>query len=144
MMAKVAVSDAESCWLFTGGKGSKGHGNTSSNDGRTLKAHRVAWEHHNGPIPDGICVCHKCDVPNCVNPAHLFLGTISDNNRDMHRKGRAAVGERHGQAKLTEAQVLEIYRLKDTMNQTSIARKFGVTPSNICRMFSGEVWSSLA
>lgn len=87
---KVDVRGHEECWEWTASRKERGYGVFSrpGHNNGALKAHRVSWELANGPIPDGLCVLHRCDNPPCVNPAHLFLGTIADNNRDMSLKGR--------------------------------------------------------
>jgi hypothetical protein len=75
------------CWLWMGAKKQYGYGMCNIND-KTYLAHRIAYTLACGPIPDGLLVCHKCDTPACCNPAHLFVGTDSDNVEDMMRKGR--------------------------------------------------------
>jgi sugar (pentulose or hexulose) kinase len=89
------------CWLWTANKRGKGYGSFRVS-GRTLSTHRIAWVLMNGQIPDngsyhGICVCHKCDVRNCCNPEHLFLGTQMENVEDKDRKGRGnyPTGDNH-------------------------------------------------
>lgn len=80
------------CWLWTAGFTTVGYGKFAiGKDGRRAilrDAHRMAWTLANGEIADGMWVCHRCDVRACVRPDHLFLGTVTDNNVDMYRKGR--------------------------------------------------------
>ncbi len=83
--AKVNKNAANGCWLWAGAVDDMGRG---AFNGKTRKAHRAAWEFSHGSIPAGLCVCHRCDVPLCCNPAHLFLGTHQENMDDMGRKGR--------------------------------------------------------
>lgn len=81
------VEKSAGCWEWIGAKRSTGYGQIVK-DHRNYLAHRVAWELTNGPIPDGMFVCHHCDNRTCVRPDHLFLGTTTDNMRDMVAKGR--------------------------------------------------------
>ncbi|MFZ5669087.1 MAG: HNH endonuclease signature motif containing protein [Pseudomonadota bacterium] len=81
------------CRLWTGELSDKGYGRIWIG-GQRQRAHRVAWEAHFGPIPEGMLVCHSCDTPACVNPDHLWVGTVEENNADKLRKGRAATGPR--------------------------------------------------
>ena len=90
------VSKAENgCWNWTGalrGKPSRGGPRGKIKiKGREFSVYRIVWEIYNGAIPAGCCICHTCDNPTCVNPAHLFSGTVQDNMRDMLRKGRGVV-----------------------------------------------------
>ena len=80
-------SGADECWLWTASKMRNGYGHIGV-EGRTISAHRVAWESVNGPIPAGMNVLHTCDVRACCNPAHLWLGTQQQNIQDMADKGR--------------------------------------------------------
>lgn len=114
------------CWLWKKSVYEKGYGRISVGLQR-LRANRVSWEVYRGAIPDGMIVCHHCDVPSCVNPAHLFLGTNADNQRDSILKKRAM----HGISNrlLTDAQVLEIR--SDRRSYSKIAAQYGVSKSVI-------------
>lgn len=81
------VDKTETCWLWTAGKDKRGYGKFSA-QGKTVRAHRYAYVLFNGPIPSELFVCHKCDVPGCVSPQHLWLDNPSGNTRDMVSKNR--------------------------------------------------------
>jgi hypothetical protein len=93
----VEVKGENDCWLWQGSHNGNGYGELSqyalNHTIKPMRAHRLSWEIHNGDIPDGMCVCHHCDTPRCVNPNHLFLGTHKDNMHDASVKGRA--GRKH-------------------------------------------------
>ena len=150
------VRKTPKCWIWTGGKFSTGYGRIRY-FGKSKSVHRVAYSLLIGNIPKGMLVCHKCDVPLCVNPRHLFLGTPADNSADMVRKGRQAVGirsgrythpertargEHQGSAKLTESDVIRIIelRFKRGISYPKLARMFGVTHKPIMEIISGENW----
>jgi hypothetical protein len=93
-----------------------------------------------------MCVCHRCDVPACVNPAHLFLGTHADNMADMKRKGRNPTGngEDNPRAKFTADQVLEIRRLYGTgVTQVELGQRFGVAQAHISQIVLRKIWTSV-
>lgn len=81
------------CWIWMGFTNPKGYGLLTVNS-KNKFSHRLSWELHNGTIDSGLLVCHRCDIPPCVNPDHLFLGTPKDNAQDMIKKGRRATSKR--------------------------------------------------
>ena len=134
--AKFSVDEATGCWPWAASKDAKGYGYIKDSDRRICKAHRIAYRLFVGEIPAGMFVCHRCDNPPCVNPAHLFLGTLADNNRDREAKGRGARGSKHSKAKLNEDKVREIRRLHaEGLSIAALARTHGVSE----RLVSGVI-----
>lgn len=134
------------CWLWFGRTKSGGYGVIASvcygNRSRAILAHRASWLVHKGAIPAGLLVLHKCDVPACVNPDHLFLGTQRDNLDDMTGKGRRTVGEHVGRGVLTEKMVREIRKSSDL--GTHLADRYGVSHSLISQARSRRLWAHVA
>jgi hypothetical protein len=130
------------CWLWAdGGEIVKGGYIRIMSGSRRRLAHRYAYERYRGPIPPGLYVCHHCDVRCCVNPDHLFLGTLADNNADRDRKGRQPRGTDIGLAKLTDADVLEIRASTET--QRALGRRYGVAHCTIGLILRHETWTHL-
>ena len=146
LLAKTLIDDIDDinyCWFWIGGKDSDGYG-LMDVDGKVKGAHRVSYEYFRGDIPEGMCVLHACDVPSCVNPAHLFVGTQQDNMDDKVAKGRGNTGEKHGLSKLTEDDVLRIRAASaGGEGQCSIAKRFSGDQSNISRIVSRKRWKHL-
>jgi predicted DNA-binding protein (UPF0251 family) len=144
-LAKVDTSGGpEACHPWTARRDDDGYGRIrSSGKGYPyLRSNRAAWELAYGPIPEGLCVCHKCDNPPCVNPAHLFLGTHADNHADMCAKGRKVHGEGVSNSKLREAQVNEIFLMHaNGISQRKIAKHMGVSDSLVWKILHGEAWA---
>lgn len=139
------VVKTESCWLWTGkNKNSRtGHGRLRVNK-RTVVASRFSWEIHKGPIPEGLKVLHHCDVGACVNPKHLYLGTLSDNAKDMFKRLRRDIkGENNGRSKLSKDQVLEILRRYRKGLGPTLAKEFRVSDSTILAIIKGKLWKHL-
>jgi len=147
----------DGCWLWTGTINEWGYG-TVGYHRRIVGAHRLAWELKHGSIPKGLFVCHKCDVPACCNPSHLFLGTPKDNSQDSARKGRwtprptdhlhlvkfPPKGERNGRAKLTADDVRIIrYAHAHGRTQKALAERYGVKPVTIQAITSRRNWTHI-
>lgn len=141
-MAKVSPEPNTGCWLWTAAD--TGWYGTFTIDGVQISAPRAAYEMFVGPIPFGRVLRHKCDVPLCVNPDHLELGTQADNIRDRDVRGRTARGGDDGNAKLTDEIVLEIRRLYAAgFSITSIGAKFRIDKSNVSFIARGKTWKHL-
>lgn len=151
---------ASACWPWTGKPiVGTGYGRVRVGEGRSARAHRVAYMLACGPIPDGLDVLHRCDNRTCCNPEHLFTGTNGDNNRDRASKGRSATGKRSGRhthperyentrgeqhhlAVLNDTAVQEIRAAGPDANQSLLARRYGVSRTTIRNVLRGVTWKA--
>jgi hypothetical protein len=136
------VDKTETCWLWKPSSKSGDYGRIRTQGaGPKIKAHRLSWEMHFGPIPAGLEVLHTCDNPPCVRPEHLFVGTHGDNMRDKVQKNRQARGAQMGLTKLSPDIVRAIRkRLGEGASQSQVAREFHVTPPCIRAIVIGATW----
>ncbi len=144
--AKTMFDPNSGCWLWTANlqpPPSLPYGRFQVSKRKSGYAHRVSWELYRGDIPAGLSVLHKCDVPYCVNPSHLFLGTYADNNRDKENKGRAnhAKGIGHGMTKLSEDQVSTVKGLLGVgVSTRELSRRLNIHRSTIMDIKRGRTW----
>lgn len=147
------VAKTPACWLWTASKTGSGYGKFSVKR-RLHPAHRVSWSLHYGTIPPGMFVLHRCDVPACVRPGHLRVGTPRENTQDMMQKGRHACnggGDSNSEAKLTWDQVRAIRaRYEPTRHLArndparvtilQLAAEFSIGRTSVLNIVNGTAW----
>lgn len=152
---KFTVKAKSGCLLWIGTIVPQGYGGVWSG-GKSWLTHRLSWILHGREIPDGLSVLHHCDVRPCVNPDHLYVGTQTDNMRDVRERNRYARGDKHGSKthpetvargetlskKLTTADVVSIKRrLAAGDIQRAIAVDFGISRSMVGLINTGDTWA---
>ncbi len=143
------VNKTDGCWLWTASKHQWGYGQIGrwKEGDRPILAHVASWVLHFGPIPKGMCVCHSCDVPPCVRPDHLWLGTQNDNTQDKMRKGRYVLGRRYkgeqnGNHILTREDVVLIRHLYASgISQKNISDQIGTSQTNVSLIIRMVTWA---
>ena len=159
------VTNNTGCREWVGARSNNGYGNVAVG-GTTWKAHRLAWTLFNGPIPDGLYVCHRCDNPPCCNPDHLFLGTPKQNQEDMHSKGRFRTarrvagwrvasatlsrprpeyrGSNNPNARLSrdDVQTIRERYASGGVSQAKIAAEYGVSQSVVSTIVRRKAWAA--
>ena len=151
LFSRVQKQDS-GCWEFTGSTAQQGYGSIYDHSKRRyVRAHRAAWELKNGPIPEGLFICHKCDNPCCVNPDHLFAGTHQDNVNDREAKGRGNHSTEHLHhgfnrfaAKLTPEQVRSIReKASQGARPKDLAKEFNTHAVNVRLIIRRKTWQDV-
>jgi hypothetical protein len=128
-------------------RGKRRYGKICTGKGKSESSHRISWEIHNGKVPEGMWVLHKCDSGRCIRPSHLFLGTYKDNINDMLQKRRNVRGEKVGTSKLTNKAVKEIRskykKYSREFNHRYFSEKFGVSVSAVHFVIKGRMWKHI-
>ena len=131
--ASIDMEPMSGCWLWNRDLTQNGYGDLRLR-GKHIRAHRAAYSVYVGPIPDGLLVCHRCDVKPCCNPAHLFVGTSVDNMIDCIRKGRAQKIESNWKFGFDVVQKIRASKV----GTLALAREHGVYPSTIIKIRAGR------
>lgn len=137
------VDPKTGCWLWQRHLGGPDGRGSLRVKGVITTAHRVAYELYKGKIPKGKCVLHTCDVPHCVNPNHLWIGTHKDNAKDCLNKSRRPQGEKCKHSKLTDKEVKQIRKLYPKMSGCKLGVMFGVSDQTIYDLILGRTWKHI-
>ncbi len=141
-IAKGVEVNEKGCWLWKGAKHRQGYGNISYK-GRCCLAHRVSWEVFRGDLQENLKVCHTCDVPQCVNPYHLFLGTQKDNMHDAFDKGKyenRKMGKRRNKLSYNQVNEIKILYMKGA-KQKELTKMFSVGQNCISKIVTCKSWN---
>lgn len=150
LLARVEFDTNGGCWLWSGATSSGGYGSIRPLPCEpAAPAHRLSYVVHKGSIPDGLHVCHACDVRACINPDHLWLGTRSDNMRDMLAKGRrtppTVSGSYSPNLKFTSADIRQMHLAKRSgATAIAIAERWNTTAAYIRFVLRGAAWPHVA
>lgn len=140
---RISINLKTGCWIWDAHVNLGGYGQLTINK-KPYLAHRFSYICFNGAIPEGMCVCHRCDVRNCVNPDHLFLGTNQDNTNDMLKKSRAGHQTGTFKIKLTQQKADEIRELrKQGLTLSQIAEKYDINHNTVSGVINNKSWRIL-